>query len=49
MVRTEYDYVVFPRHFKKVQTIIVIDINTKLQESKDERRTRLDENKMYRE
>ena len=28
---------------------IVIDIKAKLQESKDERRTRLDENNIYRE
>ena len=41
MVRTEYDYAIFPRHFKKVH---VRNCNIKKEnESKDERRARLDE------
>ena len=41
VVRTEYDYAIFPRHFKKVHTRNCSLI--KLQESKYEKRARLDE------
>ena len=42
MVRTEYDYAIFPHHFKKVHTENCSMIKKiKLQESKDERRARL--------
>ena len=41
MVRTEYDYAIFPRHFKKVHAR---NCNIKKEKkSKDERRARLDE------
>ena len=46
MVRTECDHAVFPRHSKKVHTRNwFFDLKDKnyIQESKDERRARLDE------